>query len=89
LVAVVRSATKERQQRERLGCRECIDGPPDRVAAVVARTNRGLVTEWALVARKRGECDTALARIVAMMKQVAGHECSLSGIARYDIRAAP
>src|SRR3954447_4891689 len=80
---------EERQQRHRVGRRRRIDGPPDRVPSVVAAADRALVAEWAGVARERRERDAALARLVAVMEQVARHPPTVAGRARHDIGAAP
>src|SRR5438094_1681527 len=80
---------EERQQRERVLRRRGIDRPPDRVAARSARGERAAVAQRAVVAAERGERDTALVRLVAVVDQVARHAMSLAARPRPDIGRAP
>jgi hypothetical protein len=54
-----------------------------------ARCKRGAVTEWARVSFEGGEDDAALARFMAMLKQITGHGLSLPPRSRRDIGAPP
>src|SRR5205823_398638 len=65
------------QQPERVlfGCR--FDRPPDRVSAGATRRERRLVPKRASMTPERCEDDAAFVRLVAVMKQVTGHEPSL------------
>ena len=63
--------------------------PPDLVSAGTARRERVPTAKRALVAPEGGERDAALARLVAVMEQVAGHGSNVPADVPGDIGATP
>ena len=66
-----------------------IHGPPDVVSARAAGGERPSVAEWTLFAFEGGECEAALVRMVAVVKEVAGHEPILRLGGHDNIRQPP
>src|SRR5689334_19353450 len=64
---------EEREQPERFGFARGFDRPPDRVPTEGARGHRRVMTQRALVPPEGGEHDAALARLVVVVDQEAGH----------------
>jgi hypothetical protein len=56
------------EQPERFGFALGFDRPPDRVSAGAARGEGWTVAKWALVSSERGEDDSALLRLVAVLE---------------------
>jgi hypothetical protein len=63
----------EREESECITLRVGFHCPPDLVTAGTARRERALTAKRALMALESGEHDAALASLMAMVEQVAGH----------------
>src|SRR5882724_8489097 len=80
---------EERQQRESFALGFRFNRPPECVAAGAARADRRLVAKRTLVASERGEDDSALLRVVAMVKQVAEQAAIIARRRYADIGVTP
>ena len=79
----------EREESKCITLRLGFHRPPDRMTAGTARGERALTTKRALMALEGGEHDAALARLVTVVEQVAGHASNLPTELPDDIGATP